>query len=131
MFEPAHRLEKQIKEEKEWLQLNEVEMTDDWEDEAPKPVFAKKDVDMDMDMDDFLETETPRFESLSVKDEQPTPFSGVKRKRSGDEDVFTRDSVKKWQPPRIKAWESRYLVSIESCFSLIRCSTSTNDIVES
>lgn len=63
-----------------------------------------------MEMDELVDTETPRFESLSVNDElSPKPTATLKRKRVG-EDVFTRESVKQWQGSRIKAWENRYMV---------------------
>lgn len=65
----------------------------------------------DMDMDELVDTETPRFESLSVNDEPNTsPKPSLKRKRVG-EDVFTKESVKQWQGSRIKAWENRYMVN--------------------
>lgn len=92
---------------------NDVEMEDDsfWEEVAKQVVLqetvaTKKE---DVDMDELLNTETPRFESLSVRDDEP-PKTSLKRKRVG-EDVFTRESVKQWQGSRIKAWENRYMVN--------------------
>jgi hypothetical protein len=87
---------------------NTVDLTD--------AIVASKEIsldeEVDEDDDDFLETATPRFESLKVSDDDASikKSSTLKRKRVG-EDVFTREFVKTWQGSRIKAWESRYLVS--------------------
>lgn len=115
MEEPLFILEK-IKQEEEH-QPNDVEMEDDFEDEsfwqtAAESIDKVARKEEDTDMNDPVDNETPRFESLSVRDDAPSPTksTGLKRKRVG-EDVFTRDSVKQWQSSRIKAWESRYLVS--------------------
>lgn len=104
MEEPLYILQQQRNED--------VEMEDDcfWEEVAKaeaiitkrEPISAKKE---DEDMDQLLDTETPRFESLSVRDDAPS----LKRKRVG-EDVFTKEAVKQWQGSRIKAWENRYMV---------------------
>ncbi|KAG2237699.1 hypothetical protein INT48_009637 [Thamnidium elegans] len=98
MEEPLYILQ-QIKQEQGDIDMEEDESF--WQEATLKT----------MEMDELVDTETPRFESLSVNDE-PSPKSTttttLKRKRVG-EDVFTRESVKQWQGSRIKAWENRYM----------------------
>lgn len=85
-----------------------VELTD--------AVLESKSIPFDDDVarndEDLLDLATPQFESLKVSDDDTLTktTSALKRKRVG-EDVFTRQFVKTWQGSRIKAWESRYLVS--------------------
>lgn len=98
MEEPLYILQ-QIKQEQGDIDMEEDESF--WQEATLKT----------MEMDELVDTETPRFESLSVNDEpSPKPTATLKRKRVG-EDVFTRESVKQWQGSRIKAWENRYMVN--------------------
>lgn len=114
MEEPLYILQQQQQRQQQQQQNEDVEMEDDsfWEDVVAKqeslitqtvPAAIKEDTDMDQ----LLDTETPRFESLSMRDDPPV---SLKRKRVG-EDVFTKEAVKQWQGSRIKAWENRYMVS--------------------
>lgn len=130
MEEPLYILEKMKKSQEQQQQLSnsnsDIEMAEDDDDDSfwqsaaevldKSVTAATTTVEKDVDMDDMVDTETPRFESLSVKDDTPTtpPETAsrpLKRKRVG-EDVFTRDAVKQWQGSRIKAWENRYMVNI-------------------
>jgi hypothetical protein len=126
MEEPLYILEKLKKEQEQQQQFNsDIEMEEEEDDsfwQSAAKVLEKETTttkaENDVDMDELIDTETPRFESLSVKDDTPASpstnitnkSSGLKRKRVG-EDVFTREAVKQWQGSRIKAWESRYLVN--------------------
>ncbi|KAI8967373.1 hypothetical protein BDF20DRAFT_829740 [Mycotypha africana] len=73
------------------------------------------DTEMKNTISDAIDTETPRLKSLSVSDDNESKklatenqMKKKKKKPTVGEDVFTRQSVKNWQEPRIKAWQSRY-----------------------
>lgn len=107
MEEPLYILQ-QIKQDQGDIDMEEEEESF-WQKEEPTLKT--------MEMDELVDTETPRFESLSVNDElSPKPTTTLKRKRVG-EDVFTREAVKQWQGSRIKAWENRYMVKFLHYYS--------------